>query len=89
MFIIHIELVGGGVGTPAGFRAFVKREQAEHTKPAAWYVSFSHGNYLCPEQCLLAWVFVNELLILVKTVSFINHCKHWMQNFDFLIDRPK
>jgi hypothetical protein len=34
--------------------------RGEHRKQTVWYVRFDNVSYLEPEQCLLAWVFVND-----------------------------
>jgi hypothetical protein len=48
------------------------RGEGWHTKPAAWHIIFSHGSYPGPEQCLLAWAFRDEFVLVVLLLpSFV------------------
>lgn len=41
----------------------IKEKLGVHAKPMVWHVSFDHGSYPGPEQCLLAWMFGNEFVV--------------------------
>jgi hypothetical protein len=56
-----------------------EREIWVHTKPGT--------SVPRPEQCSLAWLFMNRFLIYIRLLSFVKHCEQGPWDFDSLINR--